>query len=167
MIERSVIRNKLELHDLVANYIEGINSQTIVTASLNIPGLHKHQSKQDIVLKFIKKILCEKYDLIYLNDINNTYGKYLIFECLEDPHTLKEKLIKEESKYPHRRILDLDCIHNKKQISRRSRKRKQRRCFLCENDSDICIREKNHSYRELAKRAESLLESFIKGEVLK
>jgi holo-ACP synthase CitX len=76
---------------------------------------------------------------------------------------MKERLIVFEDSHPIGRLLDLDVkLKNGSLISRKNLGYPARRCFLCEQDANLCRKRGTHTVKELSVFTKQHLHSYVK-----
>ena len=130
--------------------------KTVITVKSNFPGDNKSNNLTYLLVDyFMNQIELGSNTHIEFND--SLDGPYYLIGTDDNPMSLKKHLINIEENHPLGRFIDLDVFDGKKTLSRNY----LRKCFLCNKDAFICMRENNHSINDLVSHIESkVLEYF-------
>lgn len=136
----------------------------IISFMLNIPGPVKRTDSyvdfHKMGIAIIKSLLNEK--IIYEQYYDEETGMFYIAVLNMDAEDLKKEMIEIENS-DMGRLFDIDVFdENFNQITRSSLFLEQRKCLLCNNRAKICIRERNHSYEDLIKETNNIIDFYIK-----
>lgn len=142
-------------------------NKTLISFTLNIPGREKYNKiYRDIHIEGIniikKRLNTENIDVLYIEEKEYPTGRegYIVVDDKADK--LKKISIDIEEGHPLGRIFDIDIFSRKnEQISRSDLGTRARRCLLCDNDARICMREKNHTYKELIENINKIWLEYI------
>lgn len=136
----------------------------IISFMLNTPGIEKrnaklltfHKTGVDLIQKNLKnKIVYSKY-------YNEVTGMYYLASVKMDSLKLKTLMIDLENSELGR-LFDIDVFdENMTQITRSKLNLEPRPCLICNNNARLCIREKKHSFEELVKKTNEIIDKYIK-----
>lgn len=150
---------------LQSRLLDGREDYFICQITLNIPGLPKRM-EGDVSL--IERCAADLLAAVCGNPaeevkLDNGAGLALLLlfsggsEGAE--HVKRAGIFIEENK-EYGRIVDVDVIKLDGPLSRSGFYLEPRRCFLCDKDSKECAREGGHTYEELRKRAQALINNI-------
>lgn len=149
--------------------IELINlyKSPLVTFTLNIPGKIKNSNLiKSFFLKTLnvikEKMLQNNISIIYEEILSGEVGNFsfLVID-FNDVKILKNILIEIEEKLEYGRLLDIDVLDkNAKKISREELNLKSRKCLLCQNTANYCIKNSTHTYEELRKKVMEYINKY-------
>lgn len=134
----------LEAKDARFEYVNTLLNKYdfIVTARANYPSANKLNPFSDFVVDFFDSKINLKRVKKHAYDDGLTY----IYVSNKNP---KAELLKIENDHEIGRLVDLDVYTKNGTVSRKDFGLETRKCFVCENDAKVCVRQKNHSYKEL------------------
>jgi len=125
----------------------------LVFLRVNYPGLNKINEItrgiiKNVYVDFIKT-LNEEVHLELYNETSEGPNYTALINC--DGYILKKIAATFEETHPLGRLVDIDVYDSNgyKNISRNDLKMPLRKCFLCSKDAFVCIREKNHTEKDL------------------
>jgi holo-ACP synthase CitX len=129
-----------------SRFIEKLCSvyNTIVVVKANIPGSEKNSYLSYLLVNVFLGVL-KKHNFKLLRKIRSLDGPYSIFTTNQDSSIVKEEMIRTEDCHPLGRFIDID-VYSKDYRHNRSI---QRKCFICDRDAFLCIKEQKHSIQEL------------------
>lgn len=136
---------------------------TLISFSLNIPGIVKNSSLFTKVHDYGIKKLEEDLDRYKLNvvykTINNSPAGNVAYFCVdEDAINIKKICVDLEERNEIGRLFDFDVFDRiGKQLTRKQMGLNERKCLLCEEKAIICSRSKKHSIDELTSRVFDLI----------
>lgn len=125
----------------------------VVSLKANIPGAVKQRKEAYLLLSLFDCLINLDYsDKIFLD---NSDGPCLIY-LLNDgnPYLIKTKMMALEDQSPVGRLIDIDVFSNNDQSIKR---RKLRKCLICEEPAFLCIRLKKHQEDELLKQISQIV----------
>lgn len=136
-------------------------NKPLISFMLNTPGREKYSDRlivfQKLGIKKIEDLLGEK--ILYSEFKEEVTGSYYMAVVDEDAKVLKKQLMDLEDR-PTGRLYDIDVFdENKKQVSRSSLGENPRRCLICKEAAKVCIREQRHSYQDLVREMNKILEN--------
>ncbi len=134
--------------------------KSVITVKANIPGEKKQLNISYILIKLFKKMI--PLDMVQHFSYHDSYdGPYFLLGSNMDSRQLKTVLTTIENDEKLGRFIDLDVYDGEKTLSRE----KSRKCFLCEKDAFVCIREKNHTTEELLEYMNENVKQYLIEEV--
>jgi holo-ACP synthase / triphosphoribosyl-dephospho-CoA synthase len=120
----------------------------LAVVKANMPGEDKRSLIQTIAV-------CEGYFELMKLKTKNVHYSYtiegLIFFLSIDlsVEQLKNFCVDIEENHPLGRLMDIDVMNIRQQISRRNLDLSPRRCFLCDEEAHVCVREQMHAMDEI------------------
>lgn len=143
------------------------NDNLYIIVKANIPGINKKIFYSYFFIRFFKKLLERKYDVLRVKYFDSFDGPYFFLETSEkDLVAFKKELIILEDKHPLGRFIDLDVFQNSVvSISRHDLGIDFRKCFLCDNDAYHCIREQTHSVEEILEHIQNVIIHFLLEDI--
>jgi len=142
--------------------------QSFITFNLNIPGYPKTSPQINTVFERVSAELGIFLELVF--ELKNYHrgqdeaGLYLYIPCpYPDLKSVKNILDEFERTHPLGRLLDIDVYNH--QLDRITNNR-FKKCFLCERQAQICIRNKNHTLSEVRATCEKQLASCLNQDLL-
>ncbi len=148
-----------------------VNQFATISVSLNIAGYPKNtvvtQQFFDVILEDFKIFLLANRINISINKINENLDEAGNFYCskIEDKtiNLNQLKLLTEKFEQNHEvgRLIDVD-VFDKTGIPISSNKIKK--CLLCEKPATICMREKNHTFKDLRKFSFEKMQFYINSQ---
>lgn len=148
----------LEQEKLVEKY-----KKPIISFMLNIPGIEKSNEK---IKRFHKKGINLIKEKIGDKILEETYeekdtGIYYLASVDMNGEVLKNEMIEIEER-DIGRLFDIDVFdENFNQITRSSLNMRPRKCLICDDIARICIKTQKHSYEELVKKTNEIIDSYI------
>lgn len=124
----------------------------LVTIRANYPGVYKEndislnivQIIDEVILKILKNSLHFKLFRI------TKEGPIINMLIKDKPDNIKRKMMEIEEGHILGRCVDIDVYdENFNSISREDFGEKPRKCFVCEDDARVCVRERRHSQVEI------------------
>ncbi|XFA98480.1 triphosphoribosyl-dephospho-CoA synthase [Candidatus Izemoplasma sp. B36] len=136
--------------------------KTVITVKSNIPGNEKRNRFAYILVDyFMRKIPRDIYTKRWYYDSFD--GPYYLMGSNLDSKEIKNLTMDLEDNNPIGRFIDIDVFNGKNTFSRN----KMRRCYLCEKPAFVCIRESNHSVKELNEHLEKVVFNFFIDDLLR
>ena len=141
---------------------------TLISFTLNIPGIYKLSDKYKLVfnegINLIEKTLkSENIKVIYSEKIERESG-YEFFCLVDSPaKEIKKHMINIEYVSLLGRLFDIDVFDkNGELLSRANFNIGKRKCLVCEKDAVVCSRERAHRIEEVIRAIDILIYKFIK-----
>jgi len=135
--------------------------KTVISIKTNIPGLRKQLNISYLLVNCFKKLI--PFDMVDHSVYYDGYdGPYFLIGSNREPNTVKSYLVGLEEEHYLGRFIDLDVFDGEKVLSRG----KMRKCYLCESDAFVCMREGRHNDTELISIMESTIKKFFKMDAL-
>lgn len=137
-------------------FINKLSTKNICLAvKANIPGIDKNVYQANLIIKYFEN----KIELLYNQLIKDKFsligsdGQMIIYQLelestLENATDIKKQTICFEEDEEIGRLIDIDVYYGDKVSMRRPQLRK---CLLCSNEAFYCNRQRSHSYDELFK----------------
>lgn len=165
-IRYKILEDREKRIDLIANKLKKTNN-LVLTIKANICGNNKNIKEANIVIEYFKSKVFNEFSVISYEKILSYDGNFYLVELAEkDFKDVKIKLIELEN-CDLGRFVDLDLFQefnqkNTKSISRRDLGLPTRKCIICGESYNICLREKKHTLDEvLEKTISSIKKAFI------
>lgn len=140
--------------------------KTLISFTINAPGIQKDRdSYQNIHQVGYEDLL----NVLHINNVKILYKEYLekntgneAFILIdENAEKIKKLTTTIEDNHFLGRIFDIDIFdENMKQLSRTDLNLLPRKCLICQNNARVCIREKNHNYKELINTIDKLWDEY-------
>jgi len=137
---------------------------SLISLSINIPSLIKlsheavvvHECAHQALLEMLKH---EGIELLACESKQAPIGAESFFTCKADAKVLKAFTCKVETTHPLGRLMDIDVLDlTGKILSRSALGLPKRKCFVCEDEAQLCARSQKHTYAELSAHIKTLVE---------
>ena len=141
----------------------------LVCMRINYPGIIKNNYISIGIARVLCDVIINEFDkkILYKNFDINAEGPILIIVVDEAEDSIKRKTINIEEDHPLGRFVDIDVYNKYKQgLSRKDFGRGSRRCYVCDNCAQICVRSKSHSEEELKKFIEDKYEEYLETNII-
>ena len=138
---------------------------SLIVVRANYPGNQKHTPDTFYVEETMKQILRSSSNVLYETSMTTSEGRvgYLILD--EDPMSLKQRMVDLEESHPFGRLADIDVLTLTKAYHRSDLGKGMRKCFLCEEIAQVCVRSQRHPLHEvIAFYHQSVLE-YVKASM--
>ncbi|MPQ43817.1 citrate lyase holo-[acyl-carrier protein] synthase [Clostridium tarantellae] len=161
-----ILKGKEERVELQKKLIYKYN-KTLVSFSLNIPGLYKVKNKYLIIFNagieaLIKEAKKQKLEILDIKENITKAGFDGFLVVNADAYTVKKMTIFIEENHSLGRLFDLDVFDNNfNQISRTKFGVGKRKCLICDNEANVCRRESNHLLEEVLNKINILINEYI------
>ncbi|MBR0138238.1 MAG: citrate lyase holo-[Erysipelotrichaceae bacterium] len=135
----------------------------VITFTMNIAGPIKTNQMIRQAFNFgIEKLLDllnkNHHEIIHVEKPCSDCGNQAFIVADGNAHDLKRLAVKIEEETKLGRLYDIDVIDiNGEKVSRGS----FRKCLICDQQAQICARQRKHSIEELQKATEDILTAFI------
>lgn len=152
---------------LQENLLQENKKYTLVTVRVNYPGLEKSNFITDEIQRIISDEISEICEdiIIFKKEYKSLEGCITHFLVDLDLLKTKDLMINIEENHILGRCVDIDVykINENKivTISRKDLSKKNRKCFLCELDANICSRNQSHSINEIKLYFEKKYKEYI------
>lgn len=138
-------------------------NKVIICLKTNYPGEQKDniytQKLVDVFSEEVKKQF-RIHREVYLNHGEGPVFIYVLDET--DARGVKEKTIELEQHHPLGRCIDLDVYYQSiRSLSRHAFNIKNRKCFLCQDDAFVCMRNDVHTYEEITSYIKKEVENYV------
>ena len=134
---------------------------TLIEIATIMPGYPKHtKGLSQLFLDGVSTIhhqLDGKPQIAIFDDA----GYYAVLLSNKDLEKSKKKAIEIEESTPWNRLLDIDCEHEKKRLTRKLLGLKERSCLVCGLPHNICLHTKQHSINTCRIYALDLVKQYI------
>jgi holo-ACP synthase / triphosphoribosyl-dephospho-CoA synthase len=149
-----------------------LNCDVIVSIKSNVPGMNKSIADAYFLIRIFLNELTSILNIKHIDFYESCDGPYYLLSLsAADLKTLKISLMGLEDHHPLGRMIDLDLYSKTmtSSVNRISMDRPLRKCYLCELDAAICIKNQTHPIDALIvymrKKIENYLKDIIKKEV--
>jgi holo-ACP synthase len=165
--ETNLFIKLLEAREERVELINKLNREfgkTIICIRANYPGLYKTNDRTITIVEELEKELKYEFNSSMIYNLNKrTFeGPIALLVLDEDSAKVKKDTIDIEEKHPLGRLVDIDVYDNEGNgISRDMIGLPRRKCFICENEAHVCVRNKTHKMEEVKEYINKTLEEFI------
>lgn len=140
--------NRVDLQeDLRSKY-----NMPIMAMRVNYPGINKNNETTKNIMEIMFKIVKDLFrgDIYYTYNSFTGEGPISILVIDKPAREIKKIAIEIECKHTLGRCMDLD-VYTKdgNAISRSDLDVQSRKCYLCEEDAQVCVRSQKHSISEV------------------
>lgn len=145
----------LEAREERVSFIEKLINEynaPVVCARSNYPGLSKANEITEKLMEIADKALIEKLDdkTIFKTKMTTAEGYIIILVVEGDAIEIKKITVEIEHTHSLGRFLDIDVYDEENNsLSREHLGYYRRKCFICDEDAQICVRNKNHHIEEI------------------
>jgi len=133
---------------------------TIVSITVNMPGPVKDMPILRRLRDYAVKELKEALYVVAVEEINVATGPEALVAVDADGWIVKNIGIKIEEGYSFSRLLDIDVFSADGCLLSRREKGEGRGCFVCGGETIVCMREQQHSQKDIALAVEEMLNQF-------
>ncbi len=140
----------------------------LITFGLNLPGKIKNSDEiKEFFWKNLNIIKCEikknNVRIVHEEFFSTDVGNFSILVVdFDDVKFLKNVFVNLEENLEHGRLLDIDVISkNFEKVSRIEINFDERKCLLCDNTANFCIKNRTHTYEELYEKAMEYIKKII------
>ncbi|MBU5591793.1 citrate lyase holo-[acyl-carrier protein] synthase [Clostridium sp. MSJ-4] len=155
--------------EMIQEIIEKFN-KTLIFIRVNYPGVQKENELTKDIIKAMDKLLSRLFeDVLILKLLTITAeGPNITMAIDKDPLEIKRICIEIEENHPLGRCVDIDVYRpdTMESIGREEMGIKPRKCFLCEEIAQVCVRSKRHDIKEVIRYIERCyieFEGYING----
>jgi holo-ACP synthase CitX len=154
----------LEARERRVECIEALlkHGQVIVSLRVNYPGVEKDNRWTKKIADQMNLSIIEQLKILQVISLNEGEGPvhlYLLNQI--DGLKVKEAMVQIEEHHPLGRLVDLDVYDQDiKSLSRRDLNKPPRKCFLCDEDAFICIRNQKHDVRSILTYIKEVVEAY-------
>jgi len=151
------IQDLLDARELRVEFINELIERydnTVISLRVNYPGIEKDNAITrkiiDIIGVLVINFFCGK--IKYSMTSYTAEGPIMFYVIDEKVEEVKNFGMDLEDRHTLGRCIDLDVYDTKgKSISRVSLGKPLRKCFICDKFAHECVRNRTHSYQEIAK----------------
>jgi len=147
-----------------------LNCDVVVSIKSNVPGLNKSISDAYFLIRIFLNELISRLAIKHIDFYESFDGPYFLLSLDKtDLETLKMKLMDIEDHHPLGRMIDLDLYSKKttSSLKRSSYGKPLRKCYICELDAAVCIKNQTHGLDELLTHMRKNIESYLKDIIKK
>ncbi|MFA6627328.1 MAG: citrate lyase holo-[acyl-carrier protein] synthase [Bacilli bacterium] len=136
-------------------------NEAVICIKANIPGEFKNYKEAYTLIKIFEIECIHHFSILSKDFFESADGSYMIITIPFVEH-IKKMLVNIETKHPLGRMIDLDYfVSNEKSVSRQDLGLPPRKCYLCNKDAAICIREKTHSDKRIFTYIQTQVYSYV------
>lgn len=160
-----VLNGREERAQLQSRLLDGRADYFICQIMLNIPGFPKRMDGDGALIEKCAADLLEQICREPVEEVKLDNGAGLALLLLfnggsgEAEHAKRAGIFIEENK-AYGRIVDIDVVTLDGPLSRSGFYLGPRRCFLCDKDSKECAKEGGHTYEELRKQVQTVINNI-------
>lgn len=139
----------------------------LVSMRINYPGIHKNNYTTFRIMKELCPVVINEFKnkIMYKNLQITAEGPVLTLVINENIYNIKKTTVKIEDGSIIGRCVDIDVYDTKGNgISRKELGLKSRKCYICDEDANICCRAKKHSIEEIEKNISDRLKKYLKDK---
>ncbi|SUY48213.1 citX protein [Clostridium putrefaciens] len=141
--------------------------KTLVFIRINYPGVKKDNSISRAIIIVMDKLLDAMFGSVNVFKLITVSAEGPNITMILDKQSLevKKMCVEIEDNHPLGRCVDIDVYSSddKRSISRMSLGKPPRKCFICDESAMICVRAKNHEFKEVVDYIEKSYEWFKGG----
>ncbi|GLC29765.1 citrate lyase holo-[acyl-carrier protein] synthase [Clostridium omnivorum] len=148
----------------IQNYISARFGLPILVVRVNYPGLDRDNNVTRGIANYIKDEISVSFanNIIYSQLIFTAEGPIYIAAIKDTPTHIKETSIKIEEKHPLGRLVDIDVYDSEGNgISRGELGYAMRKCYLCNDIAQCCVRSRKHSIEEVIEYINNKYQEFV------
>jgi holo-ACP synthase len=139
--------------------------KTLIFMRVNYPGVVKNDTVTLGIMKFMNKFLMKKLNqyIVYKNFIITAEGPVLTLVVNKSAEETKKITVSIENQHFLGRYVDIDVYdENSNSLSRGMLGLKPRRCYICSDIAQNCVRSRKHNEEEIKKFIKSKYEDYCK-----
>lgn len=140
----------------------------LICMRVNYPGIIKNNYISIGIVKVLCDVIINVFNskILYRDFDINAEGPVLTIVVDELEDSVKRKTINIEEKHLLGRFVDIDVYNKHKQgLSRKDFGIVSRKCYICNNYAQICVRSKSHSENEIKKFIEDKYQEYLETNV--
>lgn len=148
----------------IQNYISDRFGLPILVVRVNYPGLHRDNNVTRGIVNYIKDEISGSFqnNIIYSQLRFTAEGPIYIAVLKDSTIHIKETAIKIEEEHPLGRLVDIDVYDREGNgISRRELGYAMRKCYLCNDIAQCCVRARKHSIEEIIEYINNKYKEFL------
>lgn len=142
-------------------------NNTLISVRVNYPGAKKNTALSRNIYFAIEKIILDifKYYIRLTFFRITAEGPVGIFIVNRNSKVIKQLCMKVEDSHPIGRFVDIDVYDGftRKSLSRTGFGASPRKCYLCDNIAQECVRNRTHDIEKIIKYMEEVNEKFVKN----
>ncbi|WP_191738502.1 MULTISPECIES: citrate lyase holo-[acyl-carrier protein] synthase [Clostridium] len=138
----------------------------VVCARSNYPGLNKANEITEILMTVADRVLTEKLDdkTIFKTKMTTAEGDVIIMVVEGDAIEIKKTTVEIEHSHELGRFLDIDVYDKENNsISREHLGYYRRKCFICDEDAHICVRNRSHHIDEIEDHIRRTVKDYMEN----
>ncbi len=132
---------------------------------VNYPGVVKNDTVTLGIMKFMNKFLMKKLNqyIVYKNFIITAEGPVLTLVVNKSAEETKKITVRIENQHFLGRYVDIDVYdENSNSLSRGMLGLKPRRCYICSDIAQNCVRSRKHNEEEIKEFIKNKYEDYCK-----
>lgn len=136
---------------------------TILTIRVNYPGINKNNYISLSIIKILCDLIIKKFEEKILHREFNVTAEGPIITMIinKEPSKVKFKAVSIEEQHPLGRCVDIDIYdEDGKGLSRSELGLAKRKCYICNDFAQNCVRSRKHSLYEIEEFIKSKLEYY-------
>ncbi|MGL4992347.1 MAG: citrate lyase holo-[acyl-carrier protein] synthase [Sarcina sp.] len=147
------------------------HKNTLISFTLNIPGLNKKSEKFKKAFAFgtskIEKSLnLHKVKIVYATTCENMAGYMFFCSVQADAVFIKRLMMDIESESKIGRLFDIDVFNEKEELlSRRDFSIMKRKCLICDRDAVVCSRSRAHHILSILCVIDKIIDESLEEEI--
>ncbi len=144
-------------------YKTNLSINFFVTVKSNICGENKNIKVTNILIPLFVNKVVQNFEVVNVESIKSYDGDYCLIEIKNKNFVqTKKTLVKLENTNLGRFIdLDLYCKGENKSISRKDLKLPSRKCIICNDEYNICVKLKRHTKEEVVQQIEKSVKHYF------
>ncbi|WP_164509066.1 citrate lyase holo-[acyl-carrier protein] synthase [Clostridium rectalis] len=138
----------------------------MISMRVNYPGVNKNNCTTEAIGKIIHQEIKNRFqeNIVYENFEYTAEGPVLTMFIKDIAEEIKNKTVDVEEKHILGRCVDIDVYDTDGNgISRRDLRLPSRKCFICADYAQNCVRSRKHSFKEVTKFVESKYNEYLKN----
>ncbi|MBV7276759.1 citrate lyase holo-[acyl-carrier protein] synthase [Clostridiaceae bacterium UIB06] len=141
----------------------------LICMRINYPGIIKNNYISIGIAGVLCNVIINVFNnkILYRNFDINAEGPILTIVVDELEDSIKRKAINIEENHHLGRFVDIDVYNENKQgLSRKDFGMGSRKCYICDNYAQICVRNRSHSENEVKKFIKDKYEEYFETNVI-
>lgn len=149
----------------VKSFFKDNPNKSLILIKANMPSFLINTPINYYLIKIFLNILLNHLQIAEVIHFDSDDGPYFFVILNNQDTEIKKQLINIENTHELGRLIDLDYfIDGNSSISRSKFNYPPRKCFLCDKDAFICIREQNHSKEEISNFIHTSFLNYMKEQ---
>lgn len=139
-------------------------NSSLICVRVNYPGVTKNCYVSIGIMKILCDIIIREFrnHILYKKFNITAEGPILTLAVDELAMNIKKRTVGIEENHPLGRFVDIDVYNEyNESLSRKDLGLDSRRCYICENYAHICVRQRQHSEKEIKNFIKNNYNSFL------